>query len=200
MLANPLLGFVSTRQIVAVVIATTVIIVLKFFKTVFKKPKSGTAIVRSGLGGLKCSTTGRIIVLPLVHRADVLSMDSWNVRIPFVLADEIRFLDDDLATMKLEVIVTPSESGILDLAKSLGFKKAGIEERIAVLIYKEVLDALRKLCGELILNESLQNVAGFTNGMVDYFTEHCDLHGLEIHKLTISDFQSGVPPTMNDQP
>ena len=195
MLTNPLLGFVSTRQIVAAVIATTVILVLK----VFKKPKSGTAIVRSGLGGLKCSTTGRILVLPLVHRADVLSMDSWNVRIPFVLADEIRFLDGDLATMKLEVIVTPSENGILDLAKSLGFKKAGIEERIAILIYKEVLDALRKLCGELILNESLQNVAGFTNGMVDYFTEHCDLHGLEIHKLTVSDFQSGVPPTMNDQ-
>ncbi len=37
-------------------------------------------------------------------------MDSWNVRIPFVFADEIRFFDGDLATMKLELTVTPSES------------------------------------------------------------------------------------------
>lgn len=195
MLTNPLFGFISTRKIIAASIAIIAFVVLK----VFKKPKSGTAIVRSGLGGLKYSTTGRIIVLPFFHRADVLSMDSWNVRIPFVLADEIRFFDGDLATMKLEVIVTPSESGILDFAESVGLNKAGMEDRIADVIYKEVLDALRKLCGELILNESLHNVAGFTNGMVDYFTAHCDLHGLEIHKLTVSDFQSGVPPTMNDQ-
>ena len=37
-------------------------------------------------------------------------MDSWNVRFPFVVADEIRFFDGDLATMKLELTVTPSES------------------------------------------------------------------------------------------
>ncbi len=133
--------FYTIVGIVVVVIVGVLMLVIKCYR----KVPQGTALVRTGMGGAKVTTSSGIVVVPVVHRAELMDISVKRIEIARAGEDGLICRDNLRADIKVAffVRVNNTTEDILQVAQSLGCERASQERALIELFDAKFADALK---------------------------------------------------------
>lgn len=117
-----------TVNVILIVIAAVVIIlvgILALFSKFFRKVEQGKVIVRNGIGG-PCVSFGGMLVLPILHRCEIMDISVKRVEINREGKDGLICKDNLRADIRVAffVRVNQTREDVLKVAQLLGCQKA----------------------------------------------------------------------------
>lgn len=117
-----------TVNVILIVIAAAVIIlagILALFSKFFRKVEQGKVIVRNGIGG-PCVSFGGMLVLPILHRCEIMDISVKRVEINREGKDGLICKDNLRADIRVAffVRVNQTREDVLKVAQLLGCQKA----------------------------------------------------------------------------
>ncbi len=111
----------------------------------YRKVPQGTALIRTGMGGVKVTTSHGIIVIPVLHRAEYMDISVKRIEINRQGQDGLICQDNMRADIKVAFFVrvnnTPSD--ILQVAQSLGCQRASEQRALVELFDAKFSEALK---------------------------------------------------------
>ncbi|MCI5056339.1 MAG: flotillin family protein [Flavobacteriales bacterium] len=132
------------------VIVATVIVILFIFGIIalisrfYKKAKQGQALVRTGIGGVKVSFSG-MLVIPVLHKLEVMDISLKSIVISREGKDGLVCKDNMRADIKMAffVRVNESHSDVKKVAQSVGCERASSKEALNQLFEAKFSEALK---------------------------------------------------------
>jgi uncharacterized membrane protein YqiK len=133
--------------VTAIVVVTGLILLLGFFVMIakfYQKVEQGTAIVRTGMGGINVSFNG-IVVIPVLHRSEVMDISLKRVEIFRHGSEGLICKDNVRADIKVAffVRVNNQKQDVLTVAQSIGCKRASDNDKLVELFDAKFSEALK---------------------------------------------------------
>jgi uncharacterized membrane protein YqiK len=130
-----------------VCLAMAVIVVGLFILLVkcYRKVAQGTALVRTGMGGARVSTSSGMVVVPVLHRAEPMDISVKRIEIARQGEEGLICKDNLRADIKVAffVRVNNTERDILQVAQSLGCVRASEQKALVELFDAKFSEALK---------------------------------------------------------
>ncbi len=130
---------------VAIVVVILIVVgILAMLVKCYRKVEQGQALVRNGLGGTKVSFSG-IIVIPILHRAELIDISVKRVSIDREGAEGLICQDNMRADIKVAffVRVNKTEEDVLKVAQSVGCERASHREALQDLFEAKFSEGLK---------------------------------------------------------
>ncbi len=111
----------------------------------YRKVPQGTALVRTGMGGPKVTTGTGVVVIPVLHRAELMDISVKRIEIAREGEDGLICADNLRADIKVAffVRVNNTEEDILQVAQSLGCERASQQRALIELFDAKFSEALK---------------------------------------------------------
>ena len=111
----------------------------------YRKVAQGSALIRTGMGGCKVTTSNGMIVIPVLHRAEYMDISVKRIEIARQDQDGLICKDNMRADIKVAFFVrvnnTPAD--ILQVAQSLGCQRASEQRALVELFDAKFSEALK---------------------------------------------------------
>ena len=148
----------------------------------YRKPKAGTALIRTGLGGMKISAKGKgMLALPFLHRVEELPLTVTIIQLSFTGRDSLLCKDD--ATLALEAHFTIRVNTYLDDIQELvtrhGCRNAADERYVTRLFEPKLIQTLRNAGSQFTADEILKDPVAFQEEFIVLFG--MDHDGFKLH-------------------
>ena len=110
----------------------------------YRKVERGTALIKTGLGGVKVSFSGAIVV-PIIHRADIMDISVKRIAIERLGEDGLICQDNMRADIKVAffVRVNPTKEDVNKVAEMVGVKRASDLKAMVDLFDAKFSEALK---------------------------------------------------------
>ena len=111
----------------------------------YRKVPQGRALVRTGMGGIKVSFTGKIVI-PIAHRSEQMDISVKRIEIDRTGQNGLICKDNMRADIKVAffVRVNPTEADVRKVAQSIGCERASSQPAIEQLFDAKFSEALRR--------------------------------------------------------
>ena len=148
LLTNYLLQTWSDGTLPAVIGAIVLLILAGIFVLIIKcyrKVPQGTALIRTGMGGPQVTTGTGIVVVPVIHRAELMDISVKRIEIARKGEDGLICKDNLRADIKVAffVRVNNTTEDILQVAQSLGCERASERQALIELFDAKFSEALK---------------------------------------------------------
>ena len=131
--------------VVGIVIGVIVLGLSMLIVKCYRKVPQGTGLIRTGMGGVKVTTSHGMIVIPVLHRAEYIDISVKRIEINREGKDGLICKDNMRADIKVAFFVrvnnTPSD--ILQVAQSLGCQRASEQRALVELFDAKFSEALK---------------------------------------------------------
>ncbi len=150
-----MLLFIGNILIVIVVAVVSLLFVLiSLFIKWYKKPKMGTAIVRTGADGAKVCFEKGIFVIPVIHESELLDITMKTFSIDLSGHDAI-ILEGGLK-INVKVVffirIPNNQDDVLRVATTIGCERASKKETIKELFYIKFSEMIKDVAANLGIN------------------------------------------------
>lgn len=135
----------SVGIVIGIIAAVILIGVPLIIVTFYRKVSPGKALVRSGMGGTKVRAENGMIVIPLLHNAEMMDISLKQVVISREGKDGLICKDNLRADIKVAffVRVNPIKEDIQQVAETIGSKRASDPELLNTLFEAKFSEALK---------------------------------------------------------
>jgi uncharacterized membrane protein YqiK len=177
-------GYVVLALVVFAIVVAIVIWLLSLF---FRRSSKETAFVRTGLGGQKVVINGGALVLPIVHEAIPVNMNTLRLEVrrgresALITRDRMRV--DVVA--EFYVRVQSGVEAIANAAQTLG-QRTMQPEALRELIEGKFVDALRAVAAEMTMEELHEKRGTFMRRVRDAVAEDLLKNGLEVESVSLT--------------
>lgn len=153
------------EQITAVVISILVLLCIGFFITLIKcyrKVLQGQALIRNGMGGTKVSFSGMFVV-PILHRCEYMDISVKRIEIDRRERQGLNCKDNIRADIVVAFFVRVNNTveDVIQVAQSLGCKRASDREALIELFDAKFSEALKTVGKQLDFSELYTNRVRF---------------------------------------
>lgn len=181
-------------NVTTVVIAVSMVIAIGIVALLIKsyhKVEQGQALIRNGMGGLKVTFTGTL-VLPIVHKAEYMNISLKTVEIDRRGKEGLICKDDIRADIKVAFFVRVNETleDVLLVAKSVGCARASEISTIEELFGAKFSEALKTVGKQLNFEDLYQERDRFRDEIKRSIGQ--DLNGYVLEDAAI-DFLEQTP-------
>ncbi len=130
--------------VVGIVVAIITFGFIAFFITMYKKVPQGKAMVKTGLGGLKVSFNGMIVV-PVIHKLEIMDISVKKIEIHREGKDGLICKDNMRADIKVAffVRVNPTIEDVEKVAQNIGTERASEVSTLNALFEAKFSEALK---------------------------------------------------------
>lgn len=134
----------------------------------YKKVPQGKAIVRTGVGGIKISFNGSIVV-PVFHKMELMDISIKKVEISRIKQDGLICKDNMRADIKVAffVRVNPVIDDVKKVAQSVGVSRASREETLKQLFEAKFSEALKSVGKRFEFVELYDNRESFRREIIN---------------------------------
>lgn len=184
----------TTMIVVAIAVAVVLMVLVATalsLKRIFIVPKSNEAIIRTGGRGPKVSKGGGIVVLPVIHDYQRMSLEAVSVSINRTGNDALRTMDKFLAEVEGTMLVrvdSQDDSHIILAAQSLG---DGTAEGVERVVYEKtgpiVTDAMRNATMQKTFLQLNLEKAEFGAQVLEAVADDLQKLGLQLVSVTITE-------------
>jgi uncharacterized membrane protein YqiK len=177
-------GYVVLALVVFAIVVAIVVWLLSLF---FRRSSKETAFVRTGLGGQKVVINGGALVLPIVHEAIPVNMNTLRLEVrrgresALITRDRMRV--DVVA--EFYVRVQSGVEAIANAAQTLG-QRTMQPEALRELIEGKFVDALRAVAAEMTMEELHEKRGTFMRRVRDAVAEDLLKNGLEVESVSLT--------------
>lgn len=158
----------------------------------YRKVPQGTALVRTGMGGARVSTSSGMIVVPVLHRAELMDISVKRIEIARQGEEGLICQDNLRADIKVAffVRVNNTERDILQVAQSLGCARASEQRALIELFDAKFSEALKTVGKKFDFVDLYNERDRFKEGIVQLIGT--DLNGYVLDDSAI-DFLEQTP-------
>ena len=130
--------------VVSIAVAIIAFGFIAFFITMYKKVPQGKAMVKTGLGGLKVSFNGMIVV-PVIHKLEIMDISVKKIEIHREGKDGLICKDNMRADIKVAffVRVNPTIEDVEKVAQNIGTERASEVSTLNALFEAKFSEALK---------------------------------------------------------
>ena len=134
----------SSGSVVIIVVSIVVFGFIAMVVSWFRKANQGEAIVRTGMGGTKVSTSG-IFVLPVIHKFEIMDITLKTIETDRKGKDGLICKDNIRADIKVNffIQVNPVVEDIKEVAQSIGCRRASNQATLEALFDAKFSEALK---------------------------------------------------------
>ena len=132
--------FIVFLAIVIIVVGLLILLV-----KCYRKVPQGTALVRTGMGGARVSTSSGMVVVPILHRAEFMDISVKRIEIARQGEEGLICQDNLRADIKVAFFVRVNNTthDILQVAQSLGCERASQQRALEELFDAKFSEALK---------------------------------------------------------
>ena len=143
---NPAVYFLILAAMTMALVCISVAVINRCYLVV----PADKAIVRSGMGPIEVATAGGMLVYPVIHRVDYMSLQWQPVTIDFASSNPLTFSDSKTYEGKVTVWVSidTTETSIVEAAQSLG-ERAGDPNAVNELYRESMKQTIRKVVRDI---------------------------------------------------
>ncbi|WP_317961375.1 flotillin family protein [Phaeobacter inhibens] len=165
-----------------VILAIALLIGIWFLQRFYAKATLESALVRTGMGGRRVLTDGGCVVLPIVHQAQRVSMQTNTVTVSRTGREAVLTSDPLRAdiTMKFELRVASDPGNIAAAAQAFGHRIARGGEAFEDALAGPLANAIQTAAATRDLNNIHLERAEFTAEVARVASEHAARLGLEL--------------------
>ncbi len=165
-----------------VILAVALLIGIWFLQRFYAKASLESALVRTGMGGRRVLTDGGCVVLPIVHQALRVSMQTNTVTVSRIGPEAVLTSDPLRAdiTMKFELRVGSDTDNIATAAQAFGHRIARGGEVFEEALAGPLANAIQAAAASRNLNDIHLERAEFTTEVARVASEHAGHLGLEL--------------------
>jgi flotillin len=164
------------------ILAIALLIGIWFLQRFYAKASLESALVRTGMGGRRVLTDGGCLVLPIVHQAQRVSMQTNTVTVSRTGREAVLTSDPlraDIA-MKFELRVASDTDNIATAAQAFGHRIARGGEAFEEALAGPLANAIQTAAAARALNNIHLERAEFTDEVARVASEHAGRLGLEL--------------------
>lgn len=134
----------ESGMIVSIVVAVAAFGFIAMIVSWFRKANQGEAIVRTGMGGTKVSTSG-IFVLPVIHKYEIMDITLKTVETDRRGKDGLICKDNIRADIKVNFFIQVNSvvEDIKEVAQSIGCRRASNQQTLEALFDAKFSEALK---------------------------------------------------------
>jgi len=164
----------------------------------YKKPQQGQVLVRTGSGTQPRVSKGAMMVIPVLHKLEVMDISLNNVEISRLGKDGLVCADNMRADIKVTffVKVASDEAKIREVAESVGCARASHPEALAQLFDAKFSDALKTVGKQFNFVELYEMREKFRSKIIEEIGT--DLNGYVLDDAAI-DYLEQTPIEMLDE-
>ena len=150
------------------------LLILTFFLLLhflfFKKPKLGTAIVRTGHHEARIAVINGIYVIPIIHNMELIDLTIKTVKIERNNDHAILLKDEMYGTMNIHFMlkISRGQNDILMAAQSIGAKNTFNQEHIENIFVPKFNNAIETLAAKFDSTEISQKQNEFREALFQY--------------------------------
>ena len=155
----------------------------------YTKATKEVAFVRTGMGGEKVVKDGGAIVLPVVHEAIPVNMNTLRIEVEKVQKDALITKDRMRVDVKADFYlrVAPNLDGISMAAQTLGTRTMRIDE-LKKLMESKFVDVLRAVAAEMSMTEMHEQRSEFVQKVQQSVMNDLEKNGLELESVSLTGF------------
>jgi uncharacterized membrane protein YqiK len=171
----------------AIVILVALVTIGLIFAKLYRRSTKEVSFVRTGLGGQRVIMNGGALVLPVVHEAIPVNMNTNRLEVArakdqaLITKDRMRV---DVAA-EFYVRVSPNENAIATAAQTLGKRTMHIDQ-ILELIEGKFVDALRSVAAKMAMEELHEQRVNFVQEVQVAVSEDLQQNGLELETVSLT--------------
>lgn len=163
----------------------TVWLFVLLFLRPYKKPKSGTAIIRSGMGGIRVAYNEGIFVLPMLHEYDELDLSNKQLEYPFINEDALlsKKFEKVEITINANVRINIATDDMVRVYQTIGVNKSNDIDYMKNYFAPRIREAAAGVASQYNYEDLIIERAHFKNGILNYIGR--DFDGYVIDDLFI---------------
>jgi uncharacterized membrane protein YqiK len=179
--------FVTFLAMVIIVVGLFILLV-----KCYRKVPQGMALVRTGMGGARVSTSSGMVVVPVLHRAELMDISVKRIEIARQGAEGLICHDNLRADIKVAFFVRVNNTAhdILQVAQSLGCERASEQRALEELFDAKFSEALKTVGKKFDFVDLYNERDRFKEGIVQLIGR--DLNGYVLDDSAI-DFLEQTP-------
>jgi uncharacterized membrane protein YqiK len=138
-------SIIGSSSIVAIIVVVVLVLgILALVSRFYHKTSQGQALVRTGVGGIKVSFNG-MIVIPVLHRLEIMDISLSTITIERDGKDGLVCKDNLRADIKVAFFVRVNEmvDDVKKVAQSVGCSRASSKESLRLLFDAKFSEALK---------------------------------------------------------
>lgn len=155
----------------------------------YTKATKEVAFVRTGMGGEKVVKDGGAIVLPVVHEAIPVNMNTLRIEVEKIQKDALITKDRMRVDVKADFYlrVAPNLDGISMAAQTLGTRTMRMDE-LKKLMESKFVDVLRAVAAEMSMTEMHEQRSEFVQKVQQSVMNDLEKNGLELESVSLTGF------------
>ncbi len=174
--------------VVVMAIVIPIFVLISLFIKWYKKPKMGTAIVRTGAEGVRVCFEKGIFVIPVLHQYELLdiTMKTFSVDLS---GQEAIILENGLkidVKVVFYVRIPNNQKDVLKVATAIGCERASKRETVKELFYVKFSEMIKEVAADLeklskdkaVFREKLLHSIG--NELNGFTIDDCSIEYLKI--------------------
>ena len=176
-----------TIAVIAGVILIALITIGLIMVRLYRRATKEISFVRTGFGGQKVIINGGALVLPVLHEAIPVNMNTLRLEVQrtneqaLITKDRMR-VD---VTAEFYVRVKPNKDAIADSAQTLGLKTMN-PDKLKELVEGKFVDALRAVAAEMGMEELHEQRVDFVQKVQQAVSEDLLKNGLELESVSLT--------------
>ncbi len=178
------LGF-QVLMAILVIGAFLFIAIIMLFKLFYKKAITGQALIRTGFGGTKVTYDGGIIVVPVVHKLEIMDISVRKIEIDRLTVNGLICKDNMRADIKVVffVRVNKEQADIRKVADTIGCARAADTETLVNLFEAKFSEALKTVGKRFDFSELYESRREFRDEIIEVIGT--DLNGYSLEDCAI---------------
>lgn len=180
------------NSLIFVAIATAIILLLNliFLSQSFKKAKQGQALVRSGMGGIKVSFNG-MMVIPIFHRLDIVDMSVQKLSLERKGAKSLTTKDEIRVNLRATFVmrVNPRLEDIKKVIQTIGAERAANPETLMELFEAQFSGAFELMARQFTYEELIGYTDEFKHKVTEFIESEEPLLGYTLETVAIDQIE-----------
>ena len=179
--------YLITYGLPGVAAVVVVFIIFAVLIRMYRRATKETAFVRTGMGGEKVVMNGGALVLPVLHEAMPVNMNTLVLSVVRKDNEALITLDRLRIDVKAEfyVRVRPDAGSIAMAAQTLG-QRTMQPELLKDLVEGKFVDALRSVAAGMTMNELHEQRADFVQKVQQVSSNDLAMNGLELESVSLT--------------
>jgi len=190
-------------QTILTLIGATILIVsgvLIIIAKLYQRTSAHEAFVRTGMGGRRVVLDGGAIVIPVVHKAVPVSLESMKLEVERAAEDALITKDNLRCDIRAEFYIKVQAVGddILNASRSLGDRSVNATA-VRELVFEKLVSALRSVAATRELAQLHAERDDFANAVSQLVREDLRSNGLTLESVTISRLDQTGTERLNEK-
>ena len=178
-----LMNIVVVAAVILIALTTIAMVISRMYRRATKE----ISFVRTGFGGQKVIMNGGSLVVPVLHEAIPVNMNTLRLEVQRANTQALITRDRMRVDVMAEfyVRVKPTDESIANAAQTLGMKTMNPDE-LKQLVEGKFVDALRAVAAEMAMEELHEQRVDFVQKVQQVVSEDLLKNGLELESVSLT--------------